>query len=238
VNGKTGDAAGRSRTETVAAIHGRQSILDFLRKLRDNNNHEWFETNRSQYEEARTCFLGLVDDLIAAFGQVDDLGGVTVKECVFRINRDLRFSNDKTPYKTAMTALLGRGGRKSTGRTYYFHIEPDGQSILAGGLWDPSSGQLGKMRQALAENSGRFKKILDAPDFVRYFGALSGESLKTAPQGYPKDHPDIELLRMKQFMAIHRLDDGMIRSDNLIPHVLTVFKAMKPFVVYIESVLA
>ena len=216
----------------------RQDILDFLGGLGDNNNREWFEANRPRYEAARACFLGLVGDLLAAFDPVDDLGGVTVKECVFRINRDLRFSNDKSPYKTAMSALLGRGGRKSAGRTYYFHIEPDGRSILAGGLYDPSSAQLGKMRQALAEDAQPLRKIARAPDFSRYFGTVSGESLKTAPQGYPKDHPDIELLRLKQFMAIHRLDDDTLCSDDLIPRVMMVFKAMKPFVLYVESVVA
>jgi uncharacterized protein (TIGR02453 family) len=237
VIGKNRDSSGKSRIETTAELHDRRVILDFLRALRDNNSREWFEANRPLYEDARATFNALVGDLIARFDPVDDLGGVTVKECVFRINRDLRFSNDKSPYKTVMSALLGRGGRKTTGRSYYFHIEPDGQSILAGGLYDPSPMELGKMRQALAEDAGRFKKILRGPEFVRHFGALGGESLKTAPQGYPKDHPDIELLRMKQFMVIHQLGDDLICSENLVPHVLTVFKAMKPFEVYIESVL-
>lgn len=214
-----------------------KATLDFLRELRGNNDREWFEANRSRYEEARASFLETVGDLIDRFDQVDDLGGVTIKECVFRINRDLRFSNDKSPYKTAMSALLGRGGRKSTGRTYYFHIEPEGQSLLVGGLHDPSVAELGKLRQALAEDAKPFKKIIRAPEFVRYFGALEGESLKTAPQGYPKDHPDIELLRMKQFMAIHRLGDDTVCSENLVSHALAVFKAMKPFLIYIESVL-
>lgn len=216
----------------------RQDILDFLRGLRDNNSKEWFEANRPRYEAARASFLGLIGDFIDRFDPVDDIGGVSVKECVFRINRDLRFSNDKTPYKTAMTALLGRGGRKSTGRSYYFHLEPDGQSILAGGLWEPSSQELAKMRHALAANPKPFRKILAAPDFAKYFGAIAGDSLKTAPQGYPKDHPDIDLLRMKQFMTIHALSDEDVVSDELIPHCLTVFKAMKPFLLYIEKVLA
>jgi len=216
----------------------RQAILDFLRDLRDNNSRDWFEANRSRYEAARGTFVELLGDLIDGFASVDDIGGVTVKECMFRINRDLRFSNDKTPYKTAMTALLGRGGRKSTGRSYYFHIEPDGQSMLAGGLWDPSPAQLTKMRHALGEDAGPFRKIIAKPDFVGCFGALSGEALKTAPQGYAKDHPDIDLLRMKQFMAIHQLPDSQVCSGDLIPHALKVFKAMRPFEEYIEDALS
>jgi uncharacterized protein (TIGR02453 family) len=147
--------------------HDRQGILDFLRELGDNNNREWFASNRPRYDEARASFERLVGDIIGRFDPVDDLGGVTVKECLFRINRDVRFSKDKSPYKTAMGAVLGRGGRKSTGRTYYFHIEPGDRSILAGGLHDPSPAELGKMREALSRNAAPFKK-------TRGFGLLCG----------------------------------------------------------------
>ncbi|MEI6876277.1 MAG: DUF2461 domain-containing protein [Spirochaetota bacterium] len=222
----------------AAGARSRLVILDFLRALRDNNDRAWFEAHRGEYEKARSAFEDLVGELIMSFGAVDDLGGVTVKECMFRINRDVRFSNDKSPYKSAMGAVLGRGGRKSTGRSYYLHLEPDGQSLLAGGLHAPTAEELGKMRASLAEDSRAFRKIITTPDFVRYFGALEGESLKTAPQGYPKDHPDIALLRMKQFLAMHPLDDELVASGNLVPEALTVFKAMKPFVVYVERALA
>jgi uncharacterized protein (TIGR02453 family) len=213
----------------------RKAILDFLRALRDHNDREWFEDNRNRYEEARAVFLELVGELIDRFGPVDDLGGVTVKECAFRINRDVRFSKDKSPYKTVMSAVLGRGGRKSGVRSYYFHIESDGLSFLAGGLYAPSPKELGAVRQALAEDARPLKKILRAPDFVRAFGALGGESLKTAPSGYPKDHPDIELLRLKQFLVMHRLSDEDVLSEDLIPHSLGVYKAMKPFLLYLEE---
>jgi uncharacterized protein (TIGR02453 family) len=216
----------------------RRLILDFLRELRDNNDRAWFEANKPRYEAARSAFQTIVGELLGRFEEVDDLGGVAVKDCVFRINRDLRFSKDKTPYKTAMSALLGRGGRKSTGRNYYFHIEPDGLSMLACGLYEPSSAELGTMRKALAEDAEPFKKILAKPEFIRFFGGLAGESLKTAPQGFAKDHPEIELLRRKQFMVIHKLDDELVSSEGLLPHALTVFKAMKPFLLYIESAIA
>lgn len=233
--GRNRDSSGASRIDSSAELGGREGILGFLRGLRDHNDREWFEANRARYEEARSAFQGLVGELIARFDAVDDLGGVTVKECVFRINRDLRFSNDKTPYKTSMSAALGRGGRKSIGRMYYLHIEPDGRSLLAGGLYEPSPADLGKMRQILAEDAGPFKRIIRAPEFVRNFGALGGESLKAAPQGYPKDHPEIELLRMKQFMAVKGLDDRQILAEGFVPLALEVFGAMKPFLAYIES---
>jgi uncharacterized protein (TIGR02453 family) len=213
----------------------RRGILDFLRELREHNDRSWFEENRPRYEAARAVFLELVGELIDAFGPVDDLGGVTVKECAFRINRDVRFSKDKSPYKTVMSAVLGRGGRKSGVRSYYFHIEPDGLSFLAGGLYAPSTAELGAVRQALAEDARPLKKVIRAPDFVREFGELGGEALKTAPMGYPKDHPDIALLRKKQFLVMHRLSDEEILSEELIPRTLKVYKAMKPFLTYLEE---
>jgi uncharacterized protein (TIGR02453 family) len=213
----------------------RRLILDFLLELREHNDRTWFEANRGRYEQARGAFEALVGELIANFEGVDDLGGVTVKECVFRINRDVRFSGDKSPYKTAMGAVIGRGGRKSGVRSYYLHIEPEGRSMLAGGFHSPTPAELGKVRRALAENPRHFRKILEAPDFARYFGELAGETLKTAPQGYAKDHPAIDLLRMKQFLAVHPLTDALVASKRLLPEALTVYKAMKPFVVYLES---
>jgi uncharacterized protein (TIGR02453 family) len=212
-------------------------VLDFLRELGANNSREWFEANRSRYEGARAAFEAIVGELLGRFEEVDDLGGVAVKDCVYRINRDLRFSKDKSPYKTAMSALLGRGGRKSGARSYYFHIEPEGRSMLAGGLYAPSPAELGKLRQVLAEDAKPFKRILGDREFLRHFGALGGESLKSAPQGYPKDHPDIELLRLKQFVAIRPLADDAVLSKDLVPEALKAFKAMKPFLAYLESAL-
>lgn len=215
-----------------------RSILHFLRELRDNNSREWFEANRPRYEAARADFLSIVGGLLGRFDSVDDLGGIALKDCVFRINRDLRFSRDKTPYKTAMSALLGSGGRKSGARSYYFHLEPDGRSMLAGGLYDPSSAQLYKIRSAIALDAKPLKRIIARPEFVRYFGTLSGESLKTAPQGFEKDHPAIELLRLKQFVAIHSLGDEDVVAPDLVPHALEAFAAMKCFLVYLERTLA
>jgi uncharacterized protein (TIGR02453 family) len=215
-----------------------RATLDFLRVLRGHNDREWFEANRGLYERARAAFQAIVAELIDRFDAVDDLGGIDVRACVFRINRDLRFSKDKSPYKLAMSALLGRQGRKTVGRSYYFHIEPDGRSMLAGGMYEPSPRELAAVRDRLAKDARPFKRLISAPDFVRAFGKLDGDSLKTAPQGFAKNHPEIELLRLKQYVAIRKLDDAQVLSKELIPLALETFAAMKPFTSYLEKVAA
>ncbi len=214
-----------------------RDTLDFLRDLGANNTKQWFDQHRARYEKARGYFEDFITDLIYNFGDVEDLSGVTAKECMFRINRDIRFSPDKTPYKTSMSAVLARGGRKPQGRAYYVHIEPDGKSLLGGGLHSPDSSQLEKVRRAIAQNSKPLKTVIQRKDFVKYFGAMSGERLKTAPQGYPKDHPDLELLRLKQYVVDHTLSDEQVLAENLTTHILDVFKEMKPFVGYFQAIL-
>jgi uncharacterized protein (TIGR02453 family) len=219
----------------MATKGGRAEILDFLRDLRDSNSKEWFEANRGRYEEARAAFLGLVGEILSAFGPVEDLGGVEVKACVFRINRDVRFGKDKTPYKSTMSALIGPEGRKSGVRSYYLHLEPDGRSMLAGGLHSPEPAQLSAVRDALAANARPLKKILSAPDFARLFGEISGERLKTAPAGFAKDHPDIELLRLKQLLAVHGLSDRFVATGDLVGRAIEAFSAMRPFLLWLEK---
>ncbi len=213
-------------------------ILAFLRELAANNDRGWFEANRGRYEAAREAFLGIVAELLSALAAIEELGGVSPKDCVFRINRDLRFSRDKSPYKTNMGALLGAGGRKAGLRSYYFHLEPAGASMLAGGLYEPSPAELAAVREAIARDPKPLKRILAAPAFEREFGGLAGDSLKTAPQGYPKEHPEIELLRHKQFLVVHPLSDREAAAADLVPRALESFKAMRPFLAYLESVLA
>lgn len=213
-----------------------QVTLDFLRDLRANNSKAWFDQNRKRYDAARGHFETFITDLIIGVGEIDDLGSVTVKDCIYRINRDIRFSPDKSPYKTNMGAVIGKGGRKSGVRSYYVQIEPNGQSMVAGGLYMPSTEQLDKMRRTIARDAAPLKKILNKTDFKRSYGSLSGESLKTAPQGYSKDHPEIELLRFKQFLAFRMFSDEEILASDVAEQIVALCKTMKPLLVYLESV--
>ena len=206
-----------------------QVTLDYLEDLRFNNNKTWFDENRTRYDQARAYFEELVADVLQHFAPVEDLGKTTVKECAFRINRDVRFSKDKTPYKSHLAALIGKGGRKTTQRSYYLHIEPGG-SFIAGGVYSPEPEHLKAIRAAIAADNGKkLNAILKNADFKKYFGVMQGESLKIPPKGYDREHPALDLLKQKQFMAIHKLDDADVLQDDFTTHVISVCKALKPF---------
>jgi TIGR02453 family protein len=211
------------------------TTLKFLARLRENNDREWFEARRGDYKAARSAFACVVASLLSELGAAEDFGGASPNDCIFRIYRDVRFSKDKTPYKPNMGALMGKGGRRAGHRGYYLHVEPSG-SFLAGGLYDPSGSELSAMRAAIAADSRPLKRIVGSAEFRREFGSISGDSLKTAPSGYPKDHPDIELLRLKQLTAMRRLSDDELIAPDFIPRALDTFAAMRPFLRYLAKV--
>lgn len=211
--------------------------LSFLRELKSNNNKAWFEKNREAYQRAKEGFEVFIDKFIDEFRRVEDFGGLSAKDCTFRINRDIRFSKDKSPYKTNMGAEVARGGRKSGNLGYYFHITPGGESMIAGGVYMPTPEQLAKIRKAIARDANRLKKIINAKEFIHYFGSVEGEKLKTAPSGYAKDHPEIELLKFKQLLAAHRFSDKEVLSPDFLTNTIQAAKALKPFLDYFNSVL-
>lgn len=210
--------------------------LDFLRDLRENNSRPWFQANRARYEAARAAFEDVVVEVITRFDVVDDIAGVTPEQTMYRINRDVRFSPDKSPYKIAMGALLAKEGRKTNGRGYYFQVMPDDGSLAAGGMYMITAGDLERLRRAIADDDRPLRAVLDAESFKRFFGTLQGEQLKTAPKGYPKDHHAIDLLRYKQFLADHPLTDDQVLADGLVDHLLEVYQALKPLNDYLYSI--
>lgn len=214
-----------------------QATLDFLADLRFNNHKSWFDENRARYEASRKNVEALINDIISKFAPVEDLGDLTPKECLFRINRDVRFSKDKTPYKTQVGIVIGRGGRKSTERSYYLNIEPADSSFIAAGVYDPSPEQLKTIRQDIAKNPQELQDIITAPDFVRLFGKLEGDKLKTPPKGYTVDHPAIDLLKHKQFLASHTLTDADILKDDFAAYFVQVCAALKPLENYFYQLL-
>jgi uncharacterized protein (TIGR02453 family) len=165
------------------------------------------------------------------------LQGLTARECIARIYRDVRFSKDKSPYKTNMGAMIAPGGWKGSMLGYYISIEPGGQSMVAGGLYAPSTEQLNRFRQVVANDAAEFKKLTSAPDFIEAFGGVSGERLKTAPQGYDRNHPEIALLQLKQITVIHRFSREEVLAPVYAQRVAQYCRTMRPFLNYLESIL-
>jgi uncharacterized protein (TIGR02453 family) len=215
-----------------------QPTFRFLAQLRKHNDREWFEAHRADYEDAKNRFEILVDQLIAGLSPVEDMAGLQAKDCVMRIFRDVRFSKDKSPYKTNMAAEIRPGGRKSMHMGgYHLSLAPGGDSIIAGGLYMPEPAQLNRLRDAIASDAAPLKAISKNKDFKRYFGELEGEKVKTVPQGYDREHPEIELLRFKQLLAVHRMADEVVLGPRFVAHAVKVCTAMKPFNDYLSAIL-
>lgn len=213
-----------------------QKILSFLTDLSANNNREWFDENRSRYQEAKTLFEQFTDLLIYEIGQFDSgVHGQRAKDCIFRIIRDVRFSNDKRPYKTNFGAYIAQGGRKSDYSGYYFHLAPD-ECFLAGGSYMPSAEQLKNIREAIVDDPEFFKSIITNDDFVHHFGELQGEKVKTYPRGFDKDFPDLDLIKFKQYFVSRKISTDLLQSENLIPEAMETYKALKPLNDFINDV--
>lgn len=203
--------------------------LKFLADLDKNNNREWFLANKKRYEVAKKNFAAFVDELIQRIAKFDPaVGDLTAKDCTFRINRDIRFSNDKSPYKNNMGAGISKGGKKMVSAGYYFHLQP-GNVFLAGGCWMPEGENLKKIRDAIDYDFEGFEKIVASKEAKKLFGELSDEGkLKTAPKGYPKDHPAIEYLKHKSFVFYQQLNAKEAGTDAFLDKVVVGFKAIKP----------
>jgi len=209
-----------------------KKTIQFLKDLKKNNNREWFAANKSRYEEAKTEFENFLDTLIPKLAKFDkSIANLKAKNCVFRIYRDVRFSKDKSPYKTHFGAHITSGGKKSEIHSkagYYIHVEV-GDAMLAGGAYLPPTEWLNAIRQEINYNANDFKKILNSAEFKKYFGKMEGEKLVKAPKGYEPNHPEIELLKHKSFLATHKISEKELLSKDFLSHTVKVFKALEPF---------
>jgi uncharacterized protein (TIGR02453 family) len=211
------------------------STLQFLRNLEKNNNRDWFNENKTLYQEAQQDVISFVEKLIEEMADFDEeMGKLEAKKSVFRIYRDTRFSKDKTPYKTNFGAGLGMGkGNKISG--YYLHIEP-GKSFLAGGVYKPEPSVLKTIRQEISAFGDEFKAILEQDEFRNYFRGLSVEDkLKKVPQGFEKDDKMAEYLKLKHFIVTHPISDEQLLSENAVKEFTKIFKAMKPLNDFLQT---
>jgi uncharacterized protein (TIGR02453 family) len=215
-----------------------QAILQFLSQLKQNNNREWLEAHRTTYDAAREEFVLFVGKLIKELPVLEPaLSMLEPKDCIFRMYRDIRFSKDKTPYKTHFGAYFAEGGKKSTKAGYYLHLEPGGKSMLAGGVYMPPPEDLKKIRQEIDYNGEQLRNIINSTDFKKYYGTISGEKLKTTPKGYSPEHPEIELLKQKDFIASHYMDDTIVSKADFLHYSIKVWKALKPLNQFMNAAL-
>jgi len=212
-----------------------QNAIEFLRELKDNNNRDWFQKNKKRYEAIKADLTRFLEKLIPAIAVFDnDIAVIGPQDCIFRIYRDVRFSNDKSPYKTQIGAFISKTGRKGNQPGYYIHLEPD-QSFLAGGLYMPPPEALKAVRDEIYFNADEFKSLLSQPDFQQYFGNLDDfDKLIRPPKGYDSEWPDIDLLKFRSYVVTNMVGNDILFSAAYADHCLAVFKAMYPLNAFLK----
>jgi uncharacterized protein (TIGR02453 family) len=203
--------------------------LDFLSQLAENNNKEWMDANKKWYLSCKEEFLEDVAVILKGLAEREPVfEAFKPKDCVFRQNRDVRFSANKDPYKTNFAAYFSPKGKKSEGPGYYLHVQP-GQSFIGGGIWMPMGETLKKIRKEIDYSGAELMKIENDPTFKSTFGEIQGEKLKTSPRDYDAEHEFIEYLKLKSFTVTTHLKDQAINSGQFIGIALDTFNTMRPF---------
>ncbi|WP_226391098.1 DUF2461 domain-containing protein [Penaeicola halotolerans] len=211
------------------AKNNANELLDFLSSLAENNNKEWMDANRNWYLSVKEAFLEDVAFMLKEASILDPaISLLTPKDCIFRMNRDVRFSPNKAPYKSNMSAYFAAGGKKSMGPGFYVHIQP-GESFVGGGIYMPPADILKKIRKEIDYSGAQLEQIIQEPEFTKTFGSIEGDQLKNSPKDYATDHPYIELLKYKSFVASAPLSDQSIRSGKYLEQSVETFRTMKPF---------
>ena len=215
------------------------STVRFLKDLKKNNNKPWFDEHRKSYEAAKADFTGFIQAVIDKHGKKDpSINNIAAKDCLFRINRDIRFSKNKSPYKTNFGASINKGGRKAMNSAgYYFHLEPGG-SFTGGGIYMPMPDDLRKVRQEIDYNFAEFKKIIDSKKFKSVYGDLDRSAeflLSRVPKGYEPDNPATEYLKLKSYIGMIIVKDADLTSKDLVKNTVTAFEALQPLIEFINN---
>lgn len=211
------------------------SVFQFLNDITQNNNRDWFAEHKPKYQEAHESLVKFADEIIHGMNQKDTIETPSGKKAIFRIYKDVRFSKYKSPYKTHFGGHLSRATKLLRGG-YYFHIEP-GNCFVGGGFWNPSTEDLKHIREQIAADPTSLLDILNSADFKNHFGTLEGEKLKTAPKGFDKNHPAIDLLNYKQFLLSKSFTDKEAQTENYAQKIIETFQAMRPFFDYMSEIL-
>ncbi|MCW7468502.1 DUF2461 domain-containing protein [Leptospira kanakyensis] len=216
-----------------------KNILQFLSELKINNNRNWFLENKVRFQEIQNELIMLTGSLLGEIEKFDKtLKGVDPKSCIFRIYKDVRFSKDKSPYKTHFGIFMRGGNRKIDGTGYYLHIEPDG-SLLGGGCYQPEPKALQQIRERIVTDTKSFRKIIENQKFVQNFGTtFYAEKLKTAPKGFAKDHPAIEFLKYKGFAVGKKIKNSDLTSNHFMDDAIQSFRTIYPLNQFLEETMA
>jgi uncharacterized protein (TIGR02453 family) len=205
-----------------------KETLRFLNDLKDNNNREWFDANKKRYQQLHEQFKQFAAKLILGINEFDDfVGHIDPKDCIFRIYRDIRFSPNKAPYKTNFGVYMARGGRKSIYAGYYFHIEP-GESFLSGGIYMAAPEVMKRIREDIELYAGDFLAIVGSKEFTGAFQYFEDERLKRVPQGFDRNSPVAEYLKLKHITPFHAMSDNDLLSDHLLDAALAHYRILKP----------
>ena len=214
-----------------------ETTLHFLKKLKINNNREWFDSNKTEYLASKEIFEEFVSEFIKGINKFDKKVSLDLKpkDCTFRIYKDVRFSKDKTPYKNNMSASINPGGKKSNIPGYYFHLEPDA-CFLAGGVYMPMPDVLKAIRQEIDYNPLPLINVLKSASFKKEFNGLDEEDkLKNPPKGFNKDHAHSEILKNRHFIVSQKFENKVILKKEGLSKTLDSFKAMYPFLDYLRK---
>ena len=211
-------------------------VIDFLAELKQNNHKNWFDQNRVSYKSLNEEFKYFVGEIIEGLGEFDPaLKFLQPNECTYRINRDTRFSQDKSPYKTWLAAAFSPQTKNGDQPGYYFQVDSNGVIRIGGGWYQIDKDHLLVIRQNLAEEAKELRKILNEAKFVNTFQQLEGEQLKTAPKGFPKDSPNIDLLKYKNFVVSKNLAVSNMAEQSVKMSILETFRTMSPLVLYLRK---
>ena len=213
----------------------KKESIDFLKKLSKNNSREWFNANKDKYTTAHENIIEFAGALLAEMNKHDNIETASGKASLYRIYKDVRFSKDKTPYNTHWNGGFKRATKKLRGG-YYFNIQP-GNSFAACGFWGPDTNDMKRIREDIAMNYEDWQKMLADKTLVKTFGKMRGEQLSSAPRGYEKDHPAIDLLRYKQFLLRHDFKDDEVLAPGFVNEASNVFKKMRPFLDFMSDIL-
>lgn len=212
-----------------------KDILSFLSDLKANNNREWFQENKPVFQKLNNEFVLFTEMIINELSQFDKaVVGMEAKKCVFRIYRDVRFSKDKSPYKTNFGAYMCPGGKNSGKAGYYMHLENE-QSFIAGGIYMPPNPILNLVRTEIVNNTNDFLEIINDSDFKQFYGEINGEKLKNPPKGFSVDFEHIEILKFKSLTAVHYFDRKELESSDLFENIVRGFEILSPFNKFINQ---